>query len=656
MSSSQKIDVLLKETRIEDSGEEFRGIRLRKFQKELYDILHEKNSIVTFLKAPTGSGKTFTLVLSLFESTITSAIYPSKALLRDQMSSVIGILEKIGFKREKEGDNGVTVMSDGKTKVELIELTSDTAKDAWDVLRTSPQGKRVVFTVPEYPYMLLTIMKKTNVISELMELVMTYNTLDDMVNNSNIRENDIREPLIYYTFTFDGNWFIDEYHLYEGLSRNSLNSLVLMYIIHEARRDRKLIFSSATPIDLDRGVFEKFGFSVRTVEAKYTKNGQRIRKPTLLHFNIIPGKFSQIQDKMLELVINDRGNIESRLKNDIKVGIIFDRVYYLAKLCREFNEFSPAVVWGLDYTPQGCIKSGNLKQEKFIIGNHAVSFGIDIAGLDYGHIYATTANIAIQRLGRFGRSGDNETEVNIYVSTKALNGLKKDEYEYEEFINILPDIYPKEVEEKLDKTDLGKAKEIVSIMSYILAQTLEVKDQRLPKMKRVLSQLDPLKKIDLGIKLISSDDYYRVFSFRNSSITKIMCSSKESEDFFVLLRNFKYDTINDCFDNTPIKEYPHASKDPRIRKSGKLKCALYTYSELKKVVGGEMYLNLPGQKKYREFSKLFDSHQFIYVVTRDCIKDVDFSEWAKLVSARTSSLPLCSDDECSHVEALLLFM
>lgn len=92
---------------------EINGIRLRKFQEELYLALEKNNKIC--LQAPTGSGKTFS-IFALFLHAMelrrpVVGIYPSRELVKDQAKSIISTLKRMGLNVKEEKENAYTIFN-----------------------------------------------------------------------------------------------------------------------------------------------------------------------------------------------------------------------------------------------------------------------------------------------------------------------------------------------------------------------------------------------------------------------------------------------------------------------------------------------------------------------------------------------------------------
>lgn len=182
---------------------------LRDFQARLYEVLREKKSekLAIFLSAPTGSGKTFAILIPMaiegYDGVI--GVYPTKTLAKDQFDSVCNILggadiplSEIGIGRTIEelllDDNmrreieekglprstrefmvlrDVTIVNpDGKKltkRVLLILITAETVEALRLMLGKKTKKEAfhelvnkiflqvnfvVVFTVPEYPFLI----------------------------------------------------------------------------------------------------------------------------------------------------------------------------------------------------------------------------------------------------------------------------------------------------------------------------------------------------------------------------------------------------------------------------------------------------------------------------------------------------------------------
>lgn len=172
-------------------------LTLRRFQEETIDFFNSPHQYL-FLTAPTGSGKTFTLLAPLLSNILYGTsydgalgIYPTKPLTVDQFESLKATLGKLSTSEARELGHGVAVYdlgfevfrNDGKVKyyrnkVGMVLLTRDTIEKLRDALSVS-SGRHVLdimrrtmltesvdylitLAVPEYPYLMFSHMYRSH--------------------------------------------------------------------------------------------------------------------------------------------------------------------------------------------------------------------------------------------------------------------------------------------------------------------------------------------------------------------------------------------------------------------------------------------------------------------------------------------------------------
>ncbi|AWR98127.1 DEAD/DEAH box helicase [Acidianus sulfidivorans JP7] len=617
---------------------EINGIKLRKFQEELFYALDNANKIL--IEAPTGSGKTFSILVLLAKLIMQDSIrpvvgiYPSRVLVYDQMQSIVKTIEKMGFRKVNEYryEGKLTISyNQGQLQKDLslliIPLTSETKKDVFSVFEeTTTRDYKIVLTVPEYPYMYITHLGLMSNFGQIIEAV--YNRkLDEVKKKKSIILNIFNK----FTKYFNGYYFIDEFHLYNGISRSSLFTLIQMMddFNETSPRKPKFVFSSATPIE---GIeYDKI------IRAETSDNGSKIRKYTRLIFHLILSR----ENPQMAIA-----NYVSKIKvdNRRKIGIIADRVYYIALICKKIKG---AVVWGLNKGYGLCEKVNDLRSQNLIVGNNAISFGIDIPDLDIGYIHAHDAETAIQRIGRFGRHGDGEAEVNIFI--KGGMWLPNNKIiSFYEYIDLIRKMYKRRVEDKLDQLQFSKERASVLFDAYKLMKLIS--RSYLDIVGFTPSQHKPLK-----IRP-SEEDYFKVFAYRPGGLRGKWCNGGE-DDLFTLIRNFEYDTNNQCFKETPVKQNPEVYMRRIIEKG------FYTFDEFYNITKASTLINgkpLPLKK----IKGLEDS--YIIVLDNKDMKNLwgdYYPDMARTVASYASAFIACGeksfnidDRECKVVERFLLFI
>jgi CRISPR-associated endonuclease/helicase Cas3 len=659
------VSLTVKEAYIEYGNTTINGVRLRKFQEELFDSLGKYNRIL--LRAPTGSGKTFTLILGAIKSYLERnlypvvGIYPSRALVYDQARSVMETLKRMGLASSgrnfsfssdqslkgtgQEGEEQITFTGKlningkdmGEISIKVYILTSEVKQIPKEF--QFPTSPSIVLTVPEYPYMFMTGMNRQGVASRVLEAAMKY-SFDEAINEltkqgSGVPKSDVRELLSYFSVFFNGYWFIDEFHLYSGISRKSMLTLVEMFEKYNSvfKGNKTIVFSSATPVPL--------GFD-KVIDVKTSTEGSRIRGRTKVVFHLV-GK--NPQENLVNYVVSNATQGQGR-----KTAVILDRVYYLADLCNKVN--GAAVVWGIDKSFGNCRKvTAGLDKEDFIIGNQAMSFGIDLP-LELGFIHAHDAETFIQRFGRFGRHGDAEVHVFLEADYDVVNELKaveNKEITYDEFLQLVNRIYGKRVDDGLDEIFFSKVRHDVLMRAFSLIYAISNGEQVYGLARNWYPEKLNLVNVDPSKIRPSYDDYFKVFAYRPGGLKGKWCDGNE-DDLFSLIRNFKY-SVNGCFTNDILRESPGIIP----RKSENVRCAFMHFREFNESLRPRLVLKRQNYSLLMGGMKEFQD-SYVVILTRDCVNWENFTEMAKLVSTYENAIPIYKDDDMKVAIGLALFI
>jgi len=533
--------------------------KLRDFQFKLLELFKDTDGkLVALLHVPTGGGKTVSLLIPLLANLETgrwfyqgvTGVYPSRELAMDQMITVSTLLQELGAKEISIGEL-VPVLSRLSAKeivrisdyvkcftivIEKIEIpvvlaviTSESLTSLKKVLDSyvdqevvannfkllewfwsSIQGRayRILFTVPEYPYLLASAIFRDfhsagvwlqAVLNELVRFLIAVNDVNELRKWFDELEMRIGRKRLFEEYyvskefinnlsrvflMFRSPVFFDEFHLYSGLTLASFLALYTFYIFSGGVS--KVIISSATPEkailvnDRDKKKVKNFlelierfasiaGYEVVEVKAK-TSNTPRegfdqVRKRTYIHFILVPTvckgvdcskgapAFGVLQRDVPKLLrtIDWVGKCQKKGKG----MIVVDRVATVLAVAEELKNLGekPLTVTSMTKLfPEYCSKE-KLREARLIVGNIAIAFGVDIKGMDFGLVIAKDFSSALQKVGRFGRGhGDGIAEIYMPVPLYKEKTLK----------NIM-----KRIDGEVPYVSDGESKDFVSILRQI---------------------------------------------------------------------------------------------------------------------------------------------------------------------------------------------
>jgi len=574
-------------------------LRLRSFQAELLDLLKDFNSkVVSLLVAPTGSGKTLSLLLPLLANLESESwfyhgatgIYPSRELVEDQMVSLESALLRFGARPASVGEVvGELKLDDvGAEKLEryvrclkvvfngeelpvvLLAVTSSSLRCLRDVVgkhvghevsrsnlrmlewlwnSIRVKAYRVVFTVPEYPYLLASTAFRDfssaglwlyRVLEDMVKFLRSrgdqeklgawLTELEDRVSRRRIFDeyyvsrgfvNELSDAFLLFRTPA----FFDEFHLYSGPSLASFASLLYVYLLSGVG---KVIVSSATPeryvatargtrdvVELVRTLAEVCGYrfaEIRAEVASAPADGfTQIRKRTVARFlfravtcrseECYKGRASfGIVQREAPKVVRELG-WTSKYKDKERAMVLVDRVATaidVAKTLQNLGE-APALVTSLgDLLPE-FRGYGSLKKAKLVVGTLAIAYGIDVEGVDLGLIGAKDYASAIQKVGRLGRgSGDGVAEVYILVPLYIL-GSKVGKYLLDlerrgqeipyfgegGFVELLRKVFPRLTADPLLRTPPLVLKAVLPAWVYALASIIRERSEKRAEVEAV---------------------------------------------------------------------------------------------------------------------------------------------------------------------------
>jgi len=441
----------------------------------------------------------------------------------------------------------------GNRKIAIVKITSKAleseGKRGWRKLEEICSKVRdlrdedyesIAFTVPEYPYLLLSgeygEFYKVGTILKRITKEGYLNAVRSLTRREVVTKKACAEIL------FTPFMFFDEFHAYSGQSLFGALALLAIYSTMPYFRENKVAISSATrtkEFEIAKEVLEDY----EVIEAN--KGEVKVRGETEATFNLLkfdrpwPGvaAFAQVETYAPTFVKSKIDEIGEMVDMGRKVVIIVDKiatVYEIYKVVKNYIKEGVVCVTSMS-DKLGC--GGNPRVASVIIGNEAISYGIDIKGLDYGIITAKTWYQLVQRVGRLGRSSERSKVHFLFPRNPNINknSIKKN-FEWDDFIEWAEKVFPPKPWNWYVKMGLGRKKVEFVLNSYKLITYIAFRDKfgKSAEIKRSLERLrikeNIIKemgesKVDLHLGALAT---FLFSSFRG-----------EGDDLIVEARNFK---------------------------------------------------------------------------------------------------------------------
>ncbi len=544
-------------TTVESGSETFKvgnlTLRLRKFQEELR---RSRGNVV--LKAPTGAGKTLSLFLLNEENA--AGVYPSRALVNDQFSSVKSLLEA-GCRKAYERGPLAAFDCEGERYV-IAKITSESLeKGGWQRLkelcetirkeRDENFAKSLVFTVPEYPYLLLGGSYK--------EFERAGIIIKTMLEKKDPREvarvvKEKRDLVAFKGFCaellFANTLFFDEFHAYSGKALYGALALISIYTALSSYLPvpTRVIISSATEteeFDYAKEMLEDYGLNV--VEAR--EGDEVVRGKTVGQAFFIksrwPGKaaFAYVEDQLVNMVVNFEDEVKETIKNGKKVAIIVDKVANVYEIYKKVKDWGNTVCMSSLAEELGC--GGDPREADIIVGNEALSYGIDIKELELGIITAKTWYQLVQRVGRLGR-GSEECKAYLFFPLKMKSSFPT-KTSWNGFAEWAKNAYPPKPGSWYKKLKLERKKLEYSLAAYEFTTYLRYRD-KFEKSKSIKEMLESARRV---LKKFEGDAEVNL-----NYVATFLFASFRGAGFDVLVKARNFEMNEDwSMNNKPVRGY-----------------------------------------------------------------------------------------------------
>lgn len=394
-------------------------LHLRSFQEEVVEFFKQSAIKYLFLKAPTGSGKTITVIAPLLARILGGpryegvlAVYPTRALVHDQFSSVRSTLLRLGARETrslpKDTDDKCLSVLDvelevggtrDRSRIALLLLTSrcvsNIKEQLGDELKSEAPRRNVLkkviedswlrdsidyivtFAVPEYPYLLASriysnphaaamlghvALGKAKRLAERLLRAKDPGEMDQVRAEalSIVGSRFVGRSLLNILAGLGDVVFMDEYHVWSGFEKPTVLALIASYIILEPFTgvEYRIVFSSATPEESTKRLIEDLsGTRMKTIEAKIVDCNMAgvdiIRGPSeieIIPVDTVTGPIGwpQVDSRLPDVVMMKIDELRTK-ERFIVLGRRTSSVEQAAKIFHEKTGREPIIVTGIEH-------------------------------------------------------------------------------------------------------------------------------------------------------------------------------------------------------------------------------------------------------------------------------------------------------------------
>ncbi|MEM4619947.1 MAG: hypothetical protein QW607_07010 [Desulfurococcaceae archaeon] len=464
---------------MESSGEYLGVVRLRRFQKDLVDV---KDGIV-LLSAPTGSGKTVTLLTDP-DRRVAVGLYPNNELLCSQIAGLHSFINNyLGMKPVKTSlleycvkgyvendysplnlyvsDKPVDFFGRAIKEIAIAGFSGEVVKAVakkgklGELIRVSEklgkmikegEDKYVIVLATPDTFFLLVLYAYSNfdAVGRLIYYIMIYGnevfTFEDLdklmrkIGLARLKLVNVAKVLIPVR---ESTIFVDEYHLYGFYEISSFTALLyLLKYVHGW--EGRLVLSSATPSDIfQKRIVEELGVNVKQInglnQVKETGvEDELVRGPTKIVFMEVETgsrnrvsrlyKSSELAYELLTREFFNKQFMEC-LENGRRTMVMLEKVSHAELFTEKFYSIygvKPKCAYSM-IREDICSENENWN---VIVGTGAkIGQGVEYPGVIFGVVARIESTDFLQSISRVGRKYPGESIVLVPLDTKLLNEL-----------------------------------------------------------------------------------------------------------------------------------------------------------------------------------------------------------------------------------------
>ena len=586
------ISFIVKPLYVREGSTRLGAWRLRRFQEEVRRAVDRGRD--TLLVAPTGSGKTLSLLLGDRGAV---GVYPNNTLLLDQQRSVHKILvEALGARLvgsysgegvdvlrvyELSGGPGELPVEESRRIAVIVLSGRYIGYEHDEEGKLVPKRVRIVRDIVDricyprpgeaMPYIVTlatpdtALMVMAGIYRDFEKVGYTVHDLllaagegmesvDMLLSRHRIALvgelgdlASIRQCLLKYP------WLIDEFHLYGTYEAYGLLPVLRVYRDY-AGWEEPIILSSATP----RGALHRLveqRYKLHRVEEPGSSSGSPealVRGRTAVEVVPVdvPGrgatKWFRTGDKAPEIVAGRLGEIFETLEAGGNVFIVVDRINQVPGVVQVLVSSGIVPECSVSIKPDGC-SSG---MERVVVGSESISQGIDRPNVRYGIITAYNWASLLQRFGRIGRRVDSKVVILVPELRRGipLAGLENKEVTYADFAKAVVDELPDIDMQRLYETQ--RYLEIMERRSRLLEYTATVSFTQVSKPSETMASLVGLARREhsqlLNMFYGPPDTITKIMTFRSGGFPVLVrkpSGQPEESDISTVLRNYRVEDV-----------------------------------------------------------------------------------------------------------------